>query len=73
MPTPNRQQPQFSPYGRYLLNVEDRKTKGATYFHDTQEAKVECGLESVPSGSASRFNNKAWAAERGYSPCRYCL
>ena len=72
MPPVNRQQPQFSPYGRYLLNVDERKTEGPTYFHDTQSAKVECGIEVVPTGSVSRFNNKAWAISRGYVPCGAC-
>lgn len=72
MPVVNRQQPQFSPYGRYLLNVDDRKTPGATYFHDTQNSKVECAIESIPTGSVSRFNNKAWALQRGYESCSYC-
>lgn len=72
MPTPIRPQPQFSPYGRYLFNVDERKTEGATYFHDTQNAKVECGLELMPSNSISRFNNKAWAIQRGLTPCSEC-
>lgn len=72
MPLTNRQQPQFSPYGRYLLNVDERKTEGATYFHDTQHSVVECGIESIPSNSVSRFNNKAWAVQRGYTPHGAC-
>lgn len=73
MPLPTRAKPEFSPYGRYLLNVDDRKTEGATYFHDTQNSVVECGLESIPTGSVSRFNNKTWATQRGFEPCRYCM
>lgn len=72
MPPINRQQPKFSPYGRYLLDVQERKQEGANYFHDTQSSRVECGIESIPSGSISRFNNRAWAVQRGYQPCRYC-
>lgn len=73
MPPINRQQPQFSPYGRYLLNVEERKTEGATYFHDTYNVKVECGIESMPTNSVSRFNNKSWAQQRGYTQCPLCV
>ena len=72
MPPVNRQQPQFSPYGRYLLNVDDRKVEGATYFHDTENAKVECGIESMPTKSVSRFGNRSWALQRGYLPCEHC-
>lgn len=72
MPTPQREQPQFSPYGRYLLNVQERKVPGHTYFHDTQNSVVECGIESMPSSSISRFNGLQWAISRGYTPCEYC-
>lgn len=72
MPAPKIPAPEFSPYGRYLLNVDERKTPGATYFHDTQNSVVECGIESIPTGSVSRFNNKEWAGQRGYQACEYC-
>lgn len=72
MPTPNRPQPEFSPYGRYLLNVQERKTEGQTYFHDTQNSKPECQIESMPSSFISRFNNLSWATNRGYTPCKEC-
>lgn len=72
MPPIKIPKPEFSPYGRYLLNVDERKTEGATYFHDTQNSVVECGIESIPSSSVSRFGNKAWATQRGYEVCPYC-
>lgn len=72
MPAPKYFSPEFSPYGRYILNVGDRKLEGATYFHDSHESKVECQIESIPSGSMSRFNNRAWALQRGYESCSHC-
>lgn len=72
MPPVRIPSPQFSPYGRYLLNVDERKIEGATYFHDTQNAKLECRIESMPTNSVSRFGNKAWAVSRGYTPCVHC-
>ena len=73
MPAPKQLRPEFSPYGRYLLNVDERKTPGATYFHDTQNSKVECCIESIPTGSVSRFNSKSWAQQRGLEPCEHCI
>ena len=72
MPAPKYFSPEFSPYGRYLLNVDERKVEGATYFHDTQHSGVECGIESMPTGSVSRFDNRGWAISRGYMPCVHC-
>lgn len=72
MPAPQRFSPAFNPYGRYLLNVDERKVEGLTYFHDTQNSKPECQIESMPSGSISRFQNKSWATQRGYTQCTVC-
>lgn len=72
MPPVKIQPPEFSPYGRYLLNVDHRKEEGPTYFHDTQNAKPECLIETFPANSVSRFNNRTWAAQRGYTPCSEC-
>lgn len=72
MPPVNRQQPQFSPIGRYLINVEERKVEGPTYFHDLESMIETCGLADMPPKSISRFNNKAWAIQRGYTPCPNC-
>lgn len=73
MPPPRIPAPEFSPFGRYLLNVEDRKVQGPTFFHDTENFKEECGIEVTPSGSQSRFNNLNWALKRGYLKCEFCF
>lgn len=65
--------PEFSPYGRYLLNVDERKVEGPTYVHDTQNFKPECKIEDMPSGSVSRFNNLQWSIKRGFKKCPHCL
>lgn len=73
MPPTKIQPPKFSVTGRYLLNVKDRKEPGPTYFHDTQNIKEQCGLELIPTNSMSRFDNKAWAIQREYTPCSFCI
>lgn len=73
MPAPVRLKPEFTPYGRYLLNVDDRKTPGPTFFHDTDNISEACGLANAPTNSLSRFNNNEWAIERGYKPCMNCV
>lgn len=70
MPVINRQQPSFGPYGRYLLNIKERKE--APIFHDSQNLKVECGIEEVSTDFISRFDNRAWAIQRGYTTCPSC-
>lgn len=72
MPPRPIEKPEFSIYGRYLLNVDERKTPGTTYFHDTEYLQDKCGVQSVPSGSLSRFNNKVWATSRGFVQCNHC-
>lgn len=73
MPPPKIPLPQFSPVGRYLINVEERKIEGPTYFHDTQNFKEECGIEKIATSSASRFDNPDWARQRGYTQCQECM
>jgi len=64
--------PEFSIYGRYLLNVDERKVPGPTYFHDGDNLTDICGLKTVPTNSISRFNNVQWAISRGYDKCKEC-
>jgi hypothetical protein len=73
MPTPFREDPQFSATGRYAINVQEHKAPGPTRFHDTETALKECGLAAIPKGSMSRFNNPKWAVQRGYTPCNLCI
>lgn len=73
MPPQKIQPPQFSLTGRYLINVQERKVEGPTYFHDTENLQTQCGIEDIPTDSMSRFNGKAWAIQRGYTSCRYCI
>lgn len=72
MPPKKIQPPQFTPVGRYLINVEERKVEGPTYFHDTENLTDQCEIVNIPTSSMSRFNGKAWAIQRGYEPCGYC-
>jgi hypothetical protein len=66
------EKPEFSPYGRYLINVDERKVPGPNYFHDTYGIVPECNLDAVPKTSKSRFNNPKWAASRGFIECQHC-
>ena len=67
------EKPEFSPYGRYLINVDERKKPGPNYFHDTYGIVPLCNLDDVPKTSKSRFNNPKWAVERGYVKCGTCV
>lgn len=77
MPPPKIANPQFSPVGRYLINVDARKTALAAgqpaLFHDTQNFKEECGLGEVPTTSHSRFDNMTWALQRRFIRCANCF
>lgn len=73
MPPANRAKPEFSPFGRYLIDVQNRKDVSTpNHYHDIEHIKDECRLDLVPAGSQSRFNNLEWAAQRGYVPCPQC-
>lgn len=76
MPPPKLAKPEFSPYGRYLIDVDARhesRSKGEkSVFHDTENVKETCGLEGIDTGSMSRFNNLNWALGRGYIRCPEC-
>lgn len=72
MPPKKIPSPEFTPVGRYLLNVDERRIEGPTYFHDTENLTDLCEVVNIPTGSMSRFNNKAWAVQRGYTACEYC-
>lgn len=73
MPPKKIPRPEFSPYGRYLIDVDERKVEGPTYIHDTENFRDECHIEGIPSGSQSRFNTLAWALSRGYLKCEFCF
>lgn len=68
--------PDFTPYGRYLIDVSSRKvtreTGGSVLFHDMENLKEECEVTTLASLIA-RFNNTDWALQRGYSKCQYCF
>jgi hypothetical protein len=69
--------PEFSPYGRYLVDVDARRKAreegGTTYFHDTENLTRKCNLDSTPDTSRSRFNSRQWAVQVGFEPCPNCL
>lgn len=70
MPPPKYTKPEFSPVGRYLIDVSVRKTNPV--FHDSEYLQDACHIEEIISGNMSRFNSKAWATQRGFVPCVYC-
>lgn len=72
MPVPHREAPEFNAYGRYAIDTRERKLEGPTKFHDLDNMVEGCGVASAPDGSLSRFNNSAWAVQRGYQPCGLC-
>lgn len=73
MPPPRIPDPQFSPTGRYLLNVAERREPGDTFFHDTFNFTDECGIQDMNTNSISRFNNAGWALRRGFKRCEHCF
>lgn len=72
MPPQPRAKPEFSPLGRYVLMVSDRKIEGPTYYHDSQTFVEACGLNQIDTSHMSRFGNTVWAKQRGYRPCPHC-
>lgn len=74
MPPKTIPKPNFSPVGRYLLDVRQRLDKTTpNYIHDTQNFQLECHIEDIPSGSVSRFESLPWALARGYKKCSFCF
>jgi hypothetical protein len=68
--------PQFSPYGRYMINLIERKVarenNQPTTFHDSENLKDECNIQEVEANYLSRFNNPDWAKQADYKPCSHC-
>lgn len=71
MPPPKIPAPNFSPFGRYVIDVRVRRTEGI--FHDTQGNAEDCGIENIPIGAMTRFDSKEWAIQRGFVPCEHCV
>lgn len=70
MPPKKIPNPEFSPYGRYLIDVSTRKEN--PIFHDTYGDLSFCEIEKIPSGSITRFDSKIWATTRGFKSCEKC-
>lgn len=72
MPVPHREKPDFSPQGKYFIDVDERKQEGSNHFHDVDNFSEACNLENVKPNSIAHFNNRKWAIQRGYVPCGGC-
>lgn len=76
MPPPKIPSPQFSPTGRYVLDIRERYYTdliGKPVFHDSENYQEECHIELIPANYMSRFDSLGWGLRRGYARCNHCL
>lgn len=67
--------PPAVPHGRYLISISAARqhTPSGVRIHDTIRLQEECNTDAIKRGDRSRFDDLAWALQRGYIPCGHCM